>query len=143
MGLDMYAYAVVQGGRNDGEEESLADWRKHNRLHGWMEDLWEDKGRPYEGDLDDAENGFGSSFNCVPVELILEDLEQLESDINEKVLPETGGFFFGDDSFDWTDDDGNPPKEGDYYYKKTDLQFIEDARKAINEGKKVYYNSWW
>ena len=47
------------------------------------------------------------------------------------------------DSFDWTDDDGNPPKEGDYYYKKTDLQFIEDARKAIKEGKKVYYNSWW
>ena len=36
MGLDMYAYAVVQGGQRDGEEESLADWRKHNRLHGWM-----------------------------------------------------------------------------------------------------------
>ena len=44
---------------------------------------------------------------------------------------------------DWEDDDGNKPKEGDYYYKKTDLQFIEDARKAIKEGKKVYYNSWW
>ena len=143
MGLDMYAYAVVQGGERDGEEESLADWRKHNRLHGWMEDLWEDKGRPYEGDLDDAENGFGSSFNCVPVELTLEDLDKLEADINEKVLPETGGFFFGDDSFSWEDEDGNPPKEGDYYYKETDLQFIEDARKAIKEGKKVYYNSWW
>ena len=143
MGLDMYAYAVVQGGQRDGEEESLADWRKHNRLHGWMEDLWEDKGRPYEGDLDDAENGFGSSFNCVPVELTLEDLEQLESDINEKVLPETGGFFFGDDSFDWEDEDGNPFAEGDYYYKKTDLQFVEDARNALKEGKKVYYNSWW
>ena len=143
MGLDMYAYAVVQGGERDGEEESLADWRKHNRLHGWMEDLWEDKGRPYEGDLDDAENGFGSSFNCVPVELTLEDLDKLEADINEKVLPETGGFFFGNDSFGWTDDDGNKLPEGDYYYKQTDLQFIEDARKAINKGKKVYYNSWW
>ena len=43
MGLDMYAYAK----NSNGEEESLADWRKHNRLHGWMEDLWEDKGRPY------------------------------------------------------------------------------------------------
>lgn len=140
MGLDMYAYAVVQGGQNDGEEEALADWRKHNRLHGWMEDLWEHKGRPFDDKLE--ENPMGD-FNCVPVELTLEDLDQLESDINEKVLPETGGFFFGGDSFDWEDDDGNPPKEGDYYYKKTDLQFIEDARKAIQQGKKVYYNSWW
>ena len=143
MGLDMYAYAVFQGGERDGEEESLADWRKHNRLHGWMEDLWEDKGRPYEGDLDDAENGFGSSFNCVPVELTLEDLDKLEADINEKVLPETGGFFFGDDSFSWEDDDGKPFEGNNYYHKETDLQFIEDARKAIQQGKKVYYNSWW
>ena len=143
MGLDMYAYSVVQGGQADGEEESLADWRKHNRLHGWMEELWEGKGRPYQGNLDDVENGFGSAFNCVPVELTLEDLDQLEADITEKVLPETQGFFFGGDSFDWEDEDGNKPKEGDYYYKSTDLQFIEDARKAIKEGKKVYYNSWW
>ena len=139
----MYAYAVVQGGEQDGEKSALADWRKHNRLHGWMEELWEDKGRPYQGNLDDVENGFGSSFNCVPVELTLEDLDELEDVVNRKVMPETGGFFFGEDSFDWEDDDGNPPKEGDYYYKKTDLQFIEDARKAINKGKKVYYNSWW
>ena len=143
MGLDMYAYAVVQGGERDGEEESLAEWRKHNRLHGWMEELWENKGKPFNGDLDDVEGGFGSQFNCIPLELDLEDLDDLEDVVNRKVLPETGGFFFGADSFDWEDDEGNPPKEGDYYYKKTDLQFIEDARKAINKGKKVYYNSWW
>ena len=106
---------------------------------GWK-NFGKHKGKPYEGKLDDNPMG---DFNCVPVELTLEDLDQLESDINEKVLPETGGFFFGGDSFDWEDDDGNPPKEGDYYYKKTDLQFIEDARKAIQQGKKVYYNSWW
>tara|TARA_Y100001937_G_scaffold68322_1_gene93367 strand:+ start:1997 stop:2416 length:420 start_codon:yes stop_codon:yes gene_type:complete len=139
MGLDMYAYAKDE----NGEDEHLADWRKHNRLHGWMEELWEDKGRPFQGNLDDVENGFGSSFNCVPVELTLEDLEQLESDINQKFLPETQGFFFGGDSFEWKDDDGNKLKEGDYYYKNTDLQFIEDARNAIEQGKKVYYNSWW
>jgi hypothetical protein len=140
MGLDMNAYAVVQGGERDGEEEHLADWRKHNRLHGWMEDLWEQKGRPFDGELDDNPMG---DFNCVPVELTLEDLDQLEEDIAEKVLPETHGFFFGGDSFDWEDDDGNKFPEGDYYYKQTDLQFVKDARKAINEGKKVYYNSWW
>tara|TARA_X000000950_G_scaffold43209_2_gene48412 strand:- start:10174 stop:10584 length:411 start_codon:yes stop_codon:yes gene_type:complete len=136
MGLDMYAYAKD----SSGEEEQIANWRKHNRLHGWMEDLWEDKGKPFEGDLGDVDI---DRFNCIPVELTLEDLDQLEADVNQKVLPETGGFFFGDDSFDWEDDDGNKPKAGDYYYKQTDLEFIEDARKAINEGKKVYYNSWW
>ena len=139
MGLDMSAYTIDE----NGEEEYLVDWRKHNRLHGWMEELWEDKGKPYEGNLDDLDSSGMGEFNCIPVELTLDDLDQLEADINEKVLPETGGFFFGDDSFDWEDDDGNKPKKGDYYYKKTDLQFIEDARKAIQQGKKVYYNSLW
>ena len=40
----MYAQA-------DGNE--LAYWRKHNRLHGWMEELWESKGKPYDGKLED------------------------------------------------------------------------------------------
>ena len=65
MGLDMYAYAKDE----NGEEEHLAEWRKHNRLHGWMEELWHDKGRPYEGNLDDVDGTFGSQFNCVPVDV--------------------------------------------------------------------------
>ena len=89
MGLDQYAYA------QEGEEkEELAYWRKHNRLQGWMEELWQDKGRPYDGELD--ENPMGD-FNCVPVELTLSDLEQLEAHIVHKQLPETGGFFFGNE----------------------------------------------
>jgi hypothetical protein len=58
-------------------------------------------------------------------------------------MPETGGFFFGNDSFSWEGENGKPFKDGDYFHKETDLQFIEDARKAIEQGKKVYYNSWW
>ena len=139
MGLDMYAYAIVEGGSQDGEEESLADWRKHNRLHGWMEELWEDKGQP---NINDEESPMGD-FNCIPLELTIKDLNNLEKDIEEKVMPDIGGFFFGDDSFGWEDDDGNKPKGNNYFYKQTDLQFIEDARRAIKEGKKVYYNSWW
>ena len=136
MGLDKYAYATPQG--TDSQEE-LAYWRKHNRLQGWMEQLWEDKGRP---NFDDIGNPMGD-FNCVPVELTLSDLEQLEAHIVHKQLPETGGFFFGNDSYEWTDEDGNPFPEGDYHYKETDLQFIQDAREAIEDGKKVYYNCWW
>ena len=71
------------------------------------------------------------------------DLEQLEAHVENKSLPETGGFFFGDDSFSWENEDGNPYPEGDYHYKETDLKFVVDARKAIADGKKVYYNSWW
>ena len=140
MGLDMYAYAVVQGGQHDGEEEPLADWRKHNRLHGWMEDLWENKGRPFNGSLD--ENPMGQ-FNCVPVELTLEDLDNLEAEVTNMTMPQTQGFFFGGDSFEYKDEDGNEFSEGDYFYKEKDVEFIKDARKALAEGKKVYYSSWW
>jgi hypothetical protein len=141
MGLDMYAYAIVQGGERDGEEESLADWRKHNRLHGWMEELWEDKGRPnHEEHLDKSPMG---DFNCVPLELTSNDLDVLEADINDKTMPDTGGFFFGDDSFGWEKEDGKSYEGNDYFHKETDLKFIGDACKAIKEGKKVYYNSWW
>ena len=82
-------------------------------------------------------------FNCVPVELTESDIEQLEAHVEGKSLPETGGFFFGDDSFDWADDDGKPLAKGDYYYKKDDVKFIALARQALEEGKKVFYDSWW
>ena len=138
MGLDQYAYAASELKSEDREE--IAYWRKHNRLQGWMEKLWEKKGRPH---FNDIENPLGD-FNCQPVELSLADIEQLEAHVVNKALPQTGGFFFGHDSYDWDEDeDGNPFPEGEYHYKETDLKFIEDARKAIEDGKKVYYNCWW
>ena len=136
MGLDQYAYATPQG---TDEQEEIAYWRKHNRLQGWMEQLWEDKGRP---DFNEIANPMGD-FNCQPVELTMSDIEQLEAHVENKALPETGGFFFGDDSFEWDDEDGKPYAEGDYHHKEADLRFIKDARKAFQDGKKVYYNSWW
>ena len=124
MGLDQFAYAKVS---EDAEQEEIAYWRKHNRLHGWMEKLWELKGNEV------TQEAFGNDFNCVPVELKLCDLEQLEAVIVDKALPETGGFFFGGDSYE----------EYEEYHKENDLNFIENARKAIEDGKKVYYDSWW
>ena len=124
MGLDQYAYAKTS---EDAEQEELAYWRKHNRLHGWMEKLWELKGNEV------PQEAFGNDFNCVPVELGLCDLEQLEAVIVNKTMPETVGFFFGDDSYE----------EYEAYHKENDLNFIENARKAIADGKKVYYDSWW
>jgi hypothetical protein len=134
MGLDQFAYATVGDERQD-----LAYWRKHNRLQGWMEDLWNDKGRPNSP----QEKSPMGDFNCIPVQLTLSDIEQLEAHVVNKQLPETGGFFFGDDSFGWDDENGKPFEDGDYFHKSTDLKFIEDARKAISEGKDVYYDCWW
>ena len=137
MGLDQYAYSKPSV---DSEEQTeLAYWRKHNRLQGWMEQLWEDKGRP---NAPKESNPMGN-FNCIPVELTLSDLEQLEAHVQDKVLPETGGFFFGQDSFDWEDENGNDYEGTDYYYKETDLKFIAEAREAIQKGLKVFYNCWW
>ena len=70
-----------------------------------------------------------SDFNCVPLELTLEDLQNLEDYINNQALPSTAGFFFGSDSDD--------------YYKRQDLDFIKKARKAIDNGQTVIYDSWW
>ena len=130
MGLDQFAYAGI-----GDDKEEIAYWRKHNRLHGWMEDLYRDRGSRV------TEEGLGNSFNCVPVQLTLSDLEQLEAHVEGKSLPKTGGFFFGNDSYDYEDEDKNA--NGGYYHKEADLQFIADARKAIAEGKEVYYDSWW
>jgi hypothetical protein len=129
MGLDQYASRRLPEEDSDGNVE-IAYWRKHNRLHGWMEQLWEDRGRPYEGSLDDVED---RSFNCIELEITLDDLEQLEVDINNKLLPETGGFFFGNDSYE----------NYQQYHEERDLNFIMEAREAITNGQKVYYDSSW
>ena len=78
----------------------------------------------------DEPNPMGmSDFNCIPVELTYEDLDSLEQAVNSKSLPETGGFFFGEDS--------------DEYYKERDLEFIRKAREALDAGLHVEYSSWW
>ena len=125
MGLDMYAYAVSKRDAigefemaQDSEKEELHYWRKHHDLHGWMENLYRDKG----GDAD--------SFNCIPVELTVDDLDNLQQALLEDNLPRTSGFFFGD----------NPP---DLETMREDLMFIQKCRIAIKEGKVVYYDSWW
>ena len=118
MGLDQNAYKVSQ----EGEREELAYWRKHNRLQGWMENKY----------IDD---GGMEQFNCIAVELTLEDIEQLDVVINNRMLPETGGFFFGSDSYS--------DYEGEHGYKNDDIEFIDIARGELNKGNKIYYNCWW
>lgn len=117
MGLDQFAYAI-----NGDTKTEIAYWRKHPNLQGWMENLWETKGRPNaHEDSDD--------FNCVPVELTKEDLDSLEQALDSNSLPSTVGFFFGSNS--------------DNVYRQQDMEFVQAARKALDNGQKVVYDSWW
>ena len=127
MGLDMWA---TKSKETDEKIINIADWRKHNRLHGYMQQLWEDKGCP------NSNGDTPETFNCVPLELDKEDLEELKATILTRALPETQGFFFGHDSYDWSKDE---LKDADLY----DLEFVTNALKALKDGYKVHYNSWW
>ncbi len=123
MGLDQYATARKGEPQQDAEgytyyEDTmeLAYWRKHPNLQGWMESLWHVKGNSGE-------------FNCVDLELTLDDLDSLEKSLDNEALPETVGFFFGGDADD--------------HYAEADREFIVAARAAIKQGYTVIYSSWW
>ena len=139
MGLDMYAYVAAKAGEHDeyhaaegsyvdGEwtvpsrtkPRELAYWRKHPNLHGWMEQLWNKR---------NGGNCDGNTFNGIELELTWEDIDQLEHAVTHSQLPGTAGFFFGEDS--------------DQHYRKSDLEFIRNARAELFLGLKVFYNSSW
>ena len=119
-----YTYTDLEGNEHEGVDEylewddtiQLAEWRKHPNLQGWMESLWHVKGNSGE-------------FNCVDLELTLDDLSALEKALDNEALPETAGFFFG----------GN----ADDHYAEADREFIVQARAAIKQGYTVVYSSWW
>lgn len=133
MGLDMYAFTVsaTDAGDNvvdlkrydDNDKklfptEKLFYWRKFNALHGWMEDLYREKG------------GTGVDFNCNTVRLTDVDLRRLEQDVSNNQLQPREGFFFGAQTI--------YPED-----LESVTEFIDKARQALNEGKAVYYDSWW
>jgi hypothetical protein len=136
MGLDMYAYAAERAGQYqefwetaqaaEGTMEfvsatvtkprEIAYWRKHPNLHGWFQTEWESAGN-------------SGSFNGDELEITWDMLERLEYDVRNGELPETRGFFFGNNS------------DADYY--ADDLEFIKNARTELFMGLKVFYNSSW
>lgn len=139
MGLDMYAYTASRAGQSDewwanavldpdtkdfvnprlSRPVEISYWRKHPHLHGWMEQLWQSRSNP----------GPDAVFNGVELELFREDIDRLEQDILDGMLPETQGFFFGDNASD--------------YYREQDLEFVKNARAELFLGLRVFYNSSW
>ena len=142
MGLDMYAYTANRAGQKDewwtnaqldpdlgdfvntgvSRPVEIAYWRKHPHLHGWMEQLWHSRQQPGLQHLDQC-------FNGIELELFRDDIDRLEQDIVDGQLPETQGFFFGDNASD--------------YYRDNDLAFCRQARADLFLGLRIFYNSSW
>jgi len=120
MGLDMLAYKTREqvadfGFKEPDDSVEIQYWRKHPNLHGWMEQLYRNKG------------GTGE-FNLTTVRLDEADIDALESVVQQNRLPHTTGFYFGE----------SLPED-----KEDDLLFISAARQALKEGYAVFYTSWW
>jgi hypothetical protein len=134
MGLDMYAYSRAKDKESKANE--LQYWRKHNALHGLLEDMWNDKGQPIPQWMrdeypEDFEQERVIPFNGIEMELTEADINYIESAVMANELPETEGFFFGGDS------------RFDEHNKAGDLEFIKKAREALARGEEVFYTSSW
>jgi len=134
MGLDMYAYSRAK--EKESKANELQYWRKHNALHGLLEDMWNDKGQPIPQWMrdeypDDFADERAIPFNGIEMELTEADINYIESVVLNNELPMTEGFFFGQDT---------RFSEGD---KVADLDFIKKAREALAKGEEVFYTSSW
>lgn len=131
MGLDMYAFRCRKEDLKNPdattdlefavpgfEATKMAQWRKFNALHGWMSDLYKQRG------------GSGEDFNCDTLALTANDLTELERVLDEGALKPRDGFFFGRQEIDPRDVDDT-------------RRFITEARGAIAAGDIVFYDSWW
>jgi len=110
MGLDAYAFAISDTCNhcNRGDKSEIAYWRNHRPLQQWMTDLYHKKG------------GKENAFNCIPLDLTLEDLTALTKYLDD--------FYEGNE---------------DPYCKEQDREFIDKAKAALDKGDRVIYDSWW
>ena len=140
------------------------DWRKHSRLHNLMQTIWFCKkyeGTPVPKDEKQVRNTIGDKlyipedqedraflyrgltasigtvlpeFNCVNVQLDITDLQIIRTFVMNDDLP------FCSDGMFW----GHQFQEDAMReYKDQDLDFCAQAIEWIQEGKEVYYTSWW
>jgi hypothetical protein len=128
MGLDQYFYVK----KNKGEHEEIGYLRKHSWIQGYMEQLWLKRGCPLPDDWDDEKKKEyeDKEFNCVPLELTLEDVKQLRKAIKGNKLKPVDGFFFGS---------GEPDKET----AKEELKILKEVEERLKAGEQTFYDSWW
>lgn len=113
MGLDMYLMA-----EKDGILTEISYWRKHPNLHGAMENLWRSRFSPSDNEW----------FNCIRLYLDKNDIEYLMNLIRKNKLPDISGFFFGTSKLERLN---------------LDLKYFTEALSYLEDGYKVFYDSWW
>ena len=142
MGLDQYAH--LRGVEYDFDkyrnDETCTDnnqfyWRKHARLQVFMDKQHkqQNENRKLEGDLQSL--GFNGDTD-IPYVLVTTDiLNKLEESINKDYWRDfcSDGFFWGQQI----------QEEQMKAYRDQDLEFVEWARKQINDGKEVIYDCSW
>lgn len=137
MGLDIYAYTVSEDagvaeyivGTVPDNWEEIANWRKFNALHGWMEEMARSAGykRP---NFDPTSTINGNQLNNVAVKLSPELIDCLEYDIDHDLLKPHNGFYFGELRI--------------YPEHVADARvFIANARTAFSAKQSVYYYADW
>ncbi len=135
MGLDQYAYRVKMANvRSDinfkagttydnvtklddlGNNMDFAYWRKFYPLDNWMQRLY-------------IKRGGKDGFNCNLVRLYEEDLDKLYNEAQHLDFYE-GGYC------------SSAQEEKEYEYSHL-MEFIKEAKEAIDEGDAIYYSNWW
>ena len=139
MGLDMYACSVDQENHPVKPDQELPEstycWRKHAKLHQFMNDYYNqlvEDGTIIEDENANDDRPFGT-FNCVPLHLPIDILRELQELIKDEELPESDGGFFWGHQFQ---------EESVKDYKEQDLNFCKWAINETNNGNYIYYNCW-
>ena len=127
MGLDQYAYIDAERVTNqDGDPVTTGSkeyyWRKHSRLHEFMQSKWEDR-------------GYEHKFNCEDLELNLHDMFQLAEAINNKYKD-----FTSDGHYFWGHEYQSEAVTDNF---EQDIDFVIDGIRSLLQGKTVIYSCWW
>lgn len=142
MGLDQFAYVTDEVPKKSVDftvktSEQFFYWRKHPQVQAFFERLYLTKGGTQE-------------FNTVNVQVTLQDIIQFEKDLLDSKLPHTEGFFFGDPVYVskaelqvMDSEERKHAEEEMAEQMQEDLSFIDMAKRLLNDGKTVYYSSWW
>ena len=138
MGLDQYVYKCNKDEVIITEDllitecvlpkEEIFYWRKFPSLQGWMNSLY-------------FYRGGSEMFNNVPLLLEREDLLRFQSDFESGLLPQTSGFFFGNDlNLSSPDKHEREWAKNRYVYTQ---EFVKTSLKLIDKHYLIVYDSSW
>ena len=154
MGLDQYAGTMREetheweSPNGDGTTIKKVDkwqqagpfqWRKHARLQEFMNTLYMEKNEvksgKWESSTDDSGKTWTNPISWTDMELNWEDIDRLEKAVKDGYHDYfcDGGFFWGHQF----------QEESVAEEKEKDMEFVEFARAALEDGEKVFYSCSW